>query len=97
MADLDMSTSRVEAFGDGVMAIIITIMAFEAKRPQGADLRGPSSIALVAMSPSGTCFGALSDEETFSYSRSDVGQTSCDAADLPYPNPDWPGSDVAQR
>jgi len=33
-----MSTGRVEAFSDGVMAIIITIMAFGVTPPQGADL-----------------------------------------------------------
>lgn len=61
------------------------------------QVRGPEWIALVAMSPSGVCFGALGDAGTFSYTHGDVGQTSCDAADLPYPNPDWPGSDVAQK
>lgn len=33
-----MSTGRLEAFSDGVMAIIITIMAFGVDPPQGADL-----------------------------------------------------------
>jgi TMEM175 potassium channel family protein len=39
---LDLSTSRVEAFSDGVMAVIITIMAFELRAPNGftwPDLR----------------------------------------------------------
>jgi uncharacterized membrane protein len=32
-----MSKGRLEAFSDGVMAIIITIMVLEIKVPQGAD------------------------------------------------------------
>jgi uncharacterized membrane protein len=31
-------TDRVEAFSDGVMAVIITIMAFNVKSPVGASL-----------------------------------------------------------
>jgi len=34
----EMGTSRVEAFSDSVMAVIITIMAFELRPPQGAGL-----------------------------------------------------------
>ncbi len=33
-----MTTSRVEAFSDGVIAILITIMVLEMKAPQGTDL-----------------------------------------------------------
>lgn len=33
-----MSKSRLEAFSDGVIAILITIMVFEIKAPDGADL-----------------------------------------------------------
>src|SRR5580658_11375998 len=33
-----MNTSRIEAFSDGVIAIIITIMVLELKVPRGADL-----------------------------------------------------------
>ncbi|HEV8621992.1 MAG TPA: TMEM175 family protein [Actinomycetota bacterium] len=33
-----MGTSRVEAFSDAVMAVIITIMAFELRAPRGASL-----------------------------------------------------------
>jgi uncharacterized membrane protein len=33
-------THRLEAFSDGVMAVIITIMAFELKTPATADIRG---------------------------------------------------------
>jgi uncharacterized membrane protein len=33
-----MRTHRLEAFSDGVMAVIITIMAFELKAPHGTDL-----------------------------------------------------------
>ena len=35
---LEMGTTRVEAFSDGVMAVIITIMAFELRAPRGATL-----------------------------------------------------------
>ncbi|HTC44244.1 MAG TPA: TMEM175 family protein [Steroidobacteraceae bacterium] len=41
-----MNTSRIEAFSDGVIAIIITIMVLELKVPQGSDLA-----ALVPMIP----------------------------------------------
>lgn len=41
-----MSKTRLEAFSDGVIAIIITIMVFELKAPQGDDLR-----ALLAVWP----------------------------------------------
>jgi uncharacterized membrane protein len=33
-----MKTSRLEAFSDGVLAIIITVMVLELKRPEGATL-----------------------------------------------------------
>jgi hypothetical protein len=35
---LEMGTTRVEAFSDGVMAVIITIMALELRAPRGATL-----------------------------------------------------------
>jgi uncharacterized membrane protein len=35
---LEMGTSRTEAFSDGVMAVIITIMALELRAPEGATL-----------------------------------------------------------
>jgi uncharacterized membrane protein len=35
---LEIGTARVEAFSDGVMAVIITIMAFELRAPRGATL-----------------------------------------------------------
>jgi uncharacterized membrane protein len=35
---LEMGTARVEAFTDGVMAVIITIMAFDLRAPRGATL-----------------------------------------------------------
>jgi uncharacterized membrane protein len=35
---LEMGTARVEAFSDGVMAVIITIMALELQAPHGASL-----------------------------------------------------------
>jgi uncharacterized membrane protein len=40
-----MPTSRVEAFSDGVLAIIITIMVLELKVPQGDDLAALRSAA----------------------------------------------------
>jgi len=33
-----METTRLEAFSDGVFAVIITIMVLEMKVPRGADL-----------------------------------------------------------
>jgi hypothetical protein len=35
---LEMGTARVEAFSDAVMAVIITILAFELRAPRGATL-----------------------------------------------------------
>jgi uncharacterized membrane protein len=35
---LEMGTARIEAFSDGVMAVIITIMALELQAPHGASL-----------------------------------------------------------
>jgi uncharacterized membrane protein len=35
---LELGTARVEAFSDGVMAVIITIMALELQAPHGASL-----------------------------------------------------------
>jgi uncharacterized membrane protein len=35
---LELGTSRTEAFSDGVMAVIITIMALELRAPEGATL-----------------------------------------------------------
>jgi uncharacterized membrane protein len=35
---LELGTARVEAFSDGVIAVIITIMALELRAPQGATL-----------------------------------------------------------
>src|SRR5438105_5757271 len=35
---LEMGTARVEAFSDAVMAVIITIMAFQLRAPRGATL-----------------------------------------------------------
>ena len=35
---LEIGTARVEAFSDGVMAVIITIMALELRAPEGATL-----------------------------------------------------------
>ncbi len=38
-----MNTGRLEAFTDGVIAIIITIMVLEMKPPQGASLAALSA------------------------------------------------------
>jgi uncharacterized membrane protein len=46
-----MSKDRMEAFSDGVMAIIITVMVLELKVPQGAEL-----IALRSLAPVGLCY-----------------------------------------
>ena len=35
---LELGTARVEAFSDGFMAVIITIMALELRAPRGATL-----------------------------------------------------------
>jgi uncharacterized membrane protein len=43
---LEMGTARLEAFTDGVMAVIITIMAFELRAPDGGG--NVYSIARVA-------------------------------------------------
>lgn len=40
-----MSKSRMEAFSDGVIAILITIMVFEIKAPEGADLAALMTVA----------------------------------------------------
>ncbi len=46
MAEQDFGKARLEAFSDGVIAIIITIMVLELKPPHGADIH-----ALVALWP----------------------------------------------
>ena len=61
------------------------------------QIRGDSALALVAMSPSGVCFGAVSVADVFSYTHSGIDQTNCDAADVPYPYASWPGDEVAQK
>jgi len=38
-----MGTARLEAFTDGVMAVIITIMAFELRPPDGGSLDAVSA------------------------------------------------------
>ena len=38
-----MGKGRLEAFSDGVLAIVITIMVLEVKVPHGADLSGNQS------------------------------------------------------
>lgn len=45
-----MRTGRLEAFSDGVLAIIITIMVLELKVPHGADLNSLKSIGPVFIS-----------------------------------------------
>ena len=41
-----MRTSRLEAFSDGVLAIIITIMVLELKVPHGADMAALAPLAV---------------------------------------------------
>lgn len=53
------------------------------------QVRGDSSLALAAMSPSGACFGALGHGGDFAYSHSGAGQTVCDATDVPYSESGW--------
>jgi len=45
-----MSTNRLEAFSDGVLAIIITIMVLELRAPAGADLRALTELLPVLAS-----------------------------------------------
>ncbi len=45
-----MKTSRLEAFSDGVLAIIITIMVLELKAPEETNLKGLISIAPIFIS-----------------------------------------------
>lgn len=45
-----MSKNRLEAFSDGVLAIIITIMVFEMKAPHGNDLMALKPVAPVFLS-----------------------------------------------
>ena len=42
-----METNRLEAFSDGVLAIIITIMVLELKLPHGAQLASLTSLGIV--------------------------------------------------
>ncbi len=44
-----MTKGRLEAFSDGVIAIIITIMVLELKVPQGADLQALRPLLPVAL------------------------------------------------
>ena len=45
-----MGKGRLEAFSDGVIAIIITIMVLEMKVPHGADLRDLTPLLPVFLS-----------------------------------------------
>ena len=45
-----MKTSRLEAFSDGVLAIIITIMVLELKAPEEASLKAVLSITPIFLS-----------------------------------------------
>jgi uncharacterized membrane protein len=45
-----MKTSRVEAFSDGVLAIIITIMVLELRVPDGAELSSLRGLCPVLLS-----------------------------------------------
>lgn len=45
-----MNKSRLEAFSDGVIAILITIMVFEIKAPRGTDIVALGSVTLPLLS-----------------------------------------------
>jgi len=45
-----MSKGRLEAFSEGVIAIIITIMVLEMKTPSGHDLDAPQPLIPIALS-----------------------------------------------
>ena len=45
-----MSKGRLEAFSDGVFAVIITIMVLEMKVPRGTDLQALKSVVPVFLS-----------------------------------------------
>ena len=47
---IDMSKSRLEAFSDGVIAILITIMVLELTVPHGADLAALSDLTPIFLS-----------------------------------------------
>ena len=47
---IDMSKSRLEAFSDGVIAILITIMVLELTVPHGADLAALSELTPIFLS-----------------------------------------------
>jgi uncharacterized membrane protein len=48
--ELSMSKGRLEAFSDGVFAVIITIMVLDMKVPRGADLQALRSVLPVFLS-----------------------------------------------
>ena len=48
--DSSMGKGRLEAFSDGVIAIIITIMVLEMKPPHGADLESLKAVIPVFLS-----------------------------------------------
>ena len=43
LGDEPLSPGRLEAFSDGVIAIILTIMVLELKTPGECELRGPDA------------------------------------------------------
>jgi len=45
-----MSKGRLEAFSDGVLAVVITIMVLELKLPQGASLEALRPLVPVLLS-----------------------------------------------
>jgi uncharacterized membrane protein len=60
-----MSRGRLEAFSDGVLAIIITIMVLEMKVPHGASMRDllPLLMALIWLIPDRRIENVLSRTE----------------------------------
>jgi uncharacterized membrane protein len=51
---MENGTNRLEAFSDGVIAIIITIMVLELRAPTTADLHGRQELAPLFLSYRGS-------------------------------------------
>ena len=61
-----MRTGRLEAFSDGVIAIIITIMVLEMKVPHGDSPNELLPVLPVFLDPSGWCQARPSDVPVWS-------------------------------
>jgi hypothetical protein len=68
-----MESNRLEAFSDGVLAIIVTIMVLELKGPRGVDLNSAAGIGTTRRSKgpeSGAAWGWFPSRCTTSSDRS---------------------------